>query len=87
MSPSDRRRCPRCSRTITKESAFAIHVWPEGGKLLYDVVYAKNTPEHGILMHMSGDRECGPEVSAYIGKLLRIFELPNTCDTSFLERL
>ena len=81
------RRCPRCSKLITSKSTFAVALWAEDEKLLYDVVFAKNTPKNGVLMHMNADRECGSEISGYVGKLLRRLELPADCDTSFLDRL
>jgi hypothetical protein len=89
MSHSDLepRRCPRCSKLITSKSVLAISLWAEDGKLLYDVVFAKNTPKNGVLMHMNSDRQCGSEISGYVGKLLRRLELPLDCDTSFLDRL
>lgn len=72
---------------ITSKSAFAIRLWADEGQLLYDVVLAKNTPENGILMHMLADRECGSEISGYVGKLLKRLELTDGCDTSFLDSL
>jgi hypothetical protein len=89
MSHSDLepRRCPRCSKLITSKSAFAISLWADDGRLLYDVVFTKNTPKNGVLMHMNADRECGSEISGYVGKLLRRLDLPADCDTSFLDRL
>lgn len=72
---------------ITSKSKFAIHLWADGGRLIYDVVLTKNTPENGVLMHMNADRQCGSEISGYVGKLLRRLELPDGCDTSFLDRL
>jgi hypothetical protein len=77
----------RCGRIVGSASAFAVSLWAEGERLLYDVVFVKNAPENGMLMHMAADRECKTEISAYVGKLLRNLGLPETCDTSFLERL
>jgi len=72
---------------VNWESAFAVHVWAEGEELLYDVVFAKNTHENGVLMHMSADRQCKGEISGYIGKLLIKLGLSTDCDTSELDRL
>ena len=77
--------CPRCGGVVSAKSAFAVHVWAEGGQLLYDVVSTKNNHGRGVLMHMSADRECKSEISGYIGKLLRKLELPLDCDTSSLD--
>jgi len=80
-----KRMCPRCGCVVTAKSAFAVHVWADGGQLLYDVVSTKNSHERGVLMHMSADRECKAEVSGYLGKLLRSLGLPMDCDTSPLD--
>jgi len=87
MSHSDLepRRCPRCGKLVTSKSAYAMLLWPDGGKLLYDVISTKNTPSHGVMMHLTGDRQCGSEVSGYVGKLLRRLGLTLDCDTSFLD--
>lgn len=77
--------CPRCDGVVTAKSAFAVHIWADGGQLLYDVVSTKNNHEKGVLMHMSADRECKVVVSGYLGKLLRKLELPMDCDTSALD--
>lgn len=80
------RKCARCGRDIRAEStAFAVHLWAADERLLYDVVFAKNPPENGMLMHMSADRQCKGEISGYVGKLLRELGLPDTCDTSVIE--
>jgi len=81
------RRCPRCSKFVTSKTAFAVHLWTDGDRLLYDVVSAKNTPTTGMLMHLTGDRQCGSEVSGYVGKLLKRLGLTLDCDTSFLDGL
>lgn len=77
--------CPRCGGVVTAKSAFAVHIWEEGGQLLYDVVSTKNNHFGGVLMHMSADRECKGEISGYLGKLLRSIGLPLDCDTSALD--
>jgi hypothetical protein len=87
MCPSESKRCQRCGRIIGGGSAFAILLWAEGESLLYDVVFAQNTPKNSTLMHMSADRECRGEISGYVGKLLRNLGLPETCDTSSLDTL
>jgi hypothetical protein len=88
MSHSEANRvCPRCGGRVDGRSAFAVHVWAEDDRLLYDVVFSKNTSVSGFMMHMSADRQCKGEISGYIGKLLRNLGLSIDCDTSELERL
>ena len=86
-SEQEPRRCPRCGKLLTSKSAYAMLLWADKGKLLYDVISTKNTPSYGVMMHLTGDRQCGSELSGYVGKLLRRLELPMECDTSFLERM
>lgn len=81
------RTCPRCGYPVGNDSVFSVHVWADGGELLYDVVFTKNTHEKGMLMHMSADRQCRGEISAYLGKILKKLGLSSDCDTSKLDRL
>ena len=83
-SPSENtaRTCPRCGVLVGKKSVFAIHVWVENDRLSHDVVFAKDTPKNGFLMHMSADRECAGEISGYVGKLLKNLGLPVSYDIS-----
>lgn len=79
--------CQRCGKPVGPRSVFVVLLWAKDGKLLHDVIFARNALEDNVLMHASADRECSGEISGYVGKLLKSLELSNGCDTSFLEGL